>query len=116
MRLDCPPEVRIIRLPCTGRIDTIHLLKAFEWGIDGLYVAGCLEGECHFLTGNLQAKRRVEYVRGVLKALGINPERLQMYNLSAAMGSRFVEIAKEMTERVRQLGPSPVRTGKGREV
>jgi len=91
-------------------------MRAFEKGADGVFVAGCLEGECHFLVGNLQAKRRVNYVKGILKAIGINPERLQMYNLSAAMGSRFSEITWEMTQRVRELGPSPVKTGRGREV
>jgi coenzyme F420-reducing hydrogenase delta subunit len=115
MRLDCPTNVKIVRVPCTGRVDDVHLLKAFEQGMDGVYVAGCLEGECHFLRGNLRAKKRVGHVKRILTALGINPERLQMYNLSAAMGSRFVEIAREMTEKVRALGPSPVTTGKGRE-
>ncbi len=93
----------------------MHLMKAFEEGMDGVYVAGCLEGECHFLRGNLRAKKRVGHVKGILTALGINPERLQMYNLSAAMGGRFVEIAQEMTERIKALGPSPVNTGQGRE-
>jgi len=93
----------------------VHLMKAFEEGMDGVYVAGCLEGECHFLRGNLRAKKRVGHVKGILTALGINPERLQMYNLSAAMGGRFVEIAQEMTERIKALGPSPVNTGQGRE-
>jgi len=116
MRLECPPNVKIVRLPCTGRVDTVHLIKAFEEGMDGVYVAGCLEGECHFLVGNLQAKKRVQYVREVLKSIGINPERLRMYNLSAAMGGRFAEIAREMTEHIRQLGPNPVKTGRGREV
>lgn len=115
MRRSYPTNVKIIRVPCTGRVDDVHLLKAFEQGMDGVYVAGCLEGECHFLRGNLRAKKRVGHVKRILTALGINPERLQMYNLSAAMGSRFVEIAREMTEKVRALGPSPVTTGKGRE-
>jgi F420-non-reducing hydrogenase iron-sulfur subunit len=83
--------------------------------VDGIYVAGCLEGECHFLRGNLRAKKRVGHVKRILAALGINPERIQMYNLSAAMGGRFVEIAQEMTERIRALGQSPVKTGKGKE-
>lgn len=93
----------------------MHLLKAFEEGMDGVFVAGCLEGECHYLRGNLRAKKRVGHVKGILTALGINPERLQMYNLSAAMGGRFVEIAQEMTEKVTALGPSPVNTGQGKE-
>lgn len=114
--MDCPSNVKIIRVPCTGRVDDVHLIKSFEEGMDGVYVAGCLEGECHFLRGNLRAKKRVEHVKKVLASLGINPERLHMYNLSAAMGSRFVEIAWEMTERVRALGPSPVKTGTGKEL
>jgi len=116
MRLECSPYVRLIRVPCSGRVDSLYLIKAFEKGADGVFVAGCLEGECHFLVGNLQAKRRVQYVRKVLQAMGINPERLQMYNLSAAMGSRFSEITWEMTEKVKALGPSPVKLGKGKEV
>jgi len=115
MRRSYPANVKLIRVPCTGRVDDVHLLRAFEEGMDGVYVAGCLEGECHFLRGNLRAKKRVEHVKGILIALGINPERLQMYNLSAAMGGRFVEIAQEMTEKVRALGPTPVKTGEGRE-
>jgi F420-non-reducing hydrogenase iron-sulfur subunit len=115
MRRSYPANVKLIRIPCTGRVDDVHLMKAFEQGMDGVYVAGCLEGECHYLRGNLRAKKRVGHVKGILAALGINPERLQMYNLSAAMGGRFVQIAQEMTERVRALGPSPVTTGKGRE-
>jgi coenzyme F420-reducing hydrogenase delta subunit len=115
MRRSYPTNVKIIRVPCTGRVDDVHLLKAFEQGVDGIYVAGCLEGECHFLRGNLRAKKRVGHVKRILAALGINPERIQMYNLSAAMGGRFVEIAQEMTERIRALGPSPVKTGKGKE-
>jgi coenzyme F420-reducing hydrogenase delta subunit len=115
MRKSYPANVKLIRVPCTGRVDDVHLLRAFEQGMDGVYVAGCLEGECHFLRGNLRAKKRVGHVKRILTALGINPERIQMYNLSAAMGGRFVEIAQEMTERIRALGPSPVKTGKGRE-
>jgi coenzyme F420-reducing hydrogenase delta subunit len=115
MRRSYPANVKLIRVPCTGRVDDVHLLKAFEQGMDGVYVAGCLEGECHFLRGNLRAKKRVGHVKRILVALGINPERIQMYNLSAAMGGRFVEIAQEMTERVRALGPSPVKTGTGKE-
>jgi F420-non-reducing hydrogenase iron-sulfur subunit len=115
MRKSYPANVKLIRVPCTGRVDDVHLMRAFEEGMDGVYVAGCLEGECHFLRGNLRAKKRVGHVKGILTALGINPERLQMYNLSAAMGGRFVEIAQEMTERIKALGPSPVNTGEGRE-
>ena len=67
MRLSYPSNVKIIQLPCSGRVDILHLLKAFEDGADGVYVAGCLEGECHFLTGNLKAKKKVQYVKEVLE-------------------------------------------------
>jgi coenzyme F420-reducing hydrogenase delta subunit len=68
-----------------------------------------VEGECHFLEGNLRARKRVNYVKKTLSDLGIEPERIEMFNLSSAMGPRFAEIAKEMTERAKTLGPSPVR-------
>lgn len=109
LRLQYPSNVRIIRLPCTGKVDIIHLLRAFEKGADGVIVAGCLEGNCHFQKGNLYAKKRVQYTKKILDELGINGERLEMYNLSSAMGPRFAEIAKDMTEKIKQLGPSPVK-------
>jgi coenzyme F420-reducing hydrogenase delta subunit len=112
MRLSYPSNVKIINVPCTGRVDILHLLKAIEDGADGVYVAGCLEGDCHYLTGNLKAKKRVAYVKKLLVDLGLEPERIEMYNLSAAQGTRFAEIAREFTARIRDLGPSPVRTGK----
>jgi F420-non-reducing hydrogenase iron-sulfur subunit len=108
MRLSYPSSVKVIQVPCTGRVDIIHLLKAIEDGADGVYVAGCLEGECHFLTGNLKAKKRVQYVKKVLKEIGMEPERVEMYNLSAGEGPRFAEIAREMADRIKKLGPSPV--------
>ncbi len=109
MRLTYPANVKIIQVPCTGRVDMSHLLKAIENGADGVYVAGCLEGECHFLEGNLKARKRVAAVRKLLAEAGIEPERVQMFNLSSAMGPRFAEIATDMTETIRRLGPSPVR-------
>lgn len=108
MRLSYPSNIKVVQVPCTGRVDIIHLLKAIEDGADGVYVAGCLEGECHFLTGNLKAKKRVRYVKKVLEELGIEPERVEMFNLSAGEGPRFAEIAREMERRIKELGPSPV--------
>ena len=106
-----PSNVKIINVPCTGRVDILHLLKAVEDGADGVYVAGCLEGDCHYISGNLKAKKRVAYVKKVLESVGLEPERVEMYNMSAAQGTRFAEIAREFTERIRELGPSPVGTG-----
>ena len=104
MRLQYSPNVRIIRLPCTGKVDAIVLMKAFEEGADGVFVAGCLEGQCHYLEGNLRAKKSVAYVKKLLGETGIEPQRVEMYNLSSAMGARFAEIVEEMTERIKELG------------
>jgi coenzyme F420-reducing hydrogenase delta subunit len=108
MRLNYPTNVKIVKVPCTGRVDTILILKAFESGVDGVYLAGCLEGECHFLRGNLRAKKRVQYVKTLLEEVGLGGGRVEMYNMSAAQGQRFAEVAREMTEKIRGLGPSPV--------
>jgi coenzyme F420-reducing hydrogenase delta subunit len=109
MRLNYPTFIKIIKVPCTGRVDVLTLLKAFESGVDGVYVAGCMEGECHFLKGNIRARKRVNYAKTLLKEVGIEPERLEMYNLSAAQGQRFAAIANEMADRIRALGPSPIK-------
>jgi coenzyme F420-reducing hydrogenase delta subunit len=93
-------------------VDIIHLLRAVEDGADAVFVAGCLVGECHYLTGNLKARKRVNYVKKTLEELGIEPERVEMFNLSSGQGSRFAEIVREMVERVKALGPSPIRTKK----
>ena len=108
MRISYPTSVKIIQVPCTGRVDILHLLKAIEDGADGVYVAGCLEGECHFTDGNLKAKRKVQYVKKTLEEIGIEPGRVEMFNLSAGEGPRFAEIAIEMVERIKELGPSQV--------
>jgi coenzyme F420-reducing hydrogenase delta subunit len=108
MRLQYPPDIKIVLMPCTGRVDIIHLLKAFEGGADVVFVAGCLEGECHYLAGNLRAKKRVNKVKKDFTAMGLEPERLEMFNLSSSEGPKFAAIAKEMTERAYKLGPSPV--------
>lgn len=109
MRLTYPGNIKVIQVPCTGRVDVLHLLKSLEDGADGVYVAGCLEGECHFLTGNLRVKKRVAYVKSILEKIGLEPERVEMFNLSSAMGPRFAEIAAEMTAKIRRLGPNPLK-------
>lgn len=109
MRLQYPGNVRVLRLPCTGKLEVDYLLAAFERGVDAVMVAGCLEGGCHFLEGNLRARRRVERAKQLLTEIGLEPERLEMFNLSSAEGTRWAEIVGQMTERVRRLGPSPLR-------
>jgi F420-non-reducing hydrogenase iron-sulfur subunit len=105
MRLQYPPNIRIIRTPCTGRLEVEYFLKAFENGADGVLVAGCEEGGCHFKEGNLIAKRRVNYTCDILSESGIEKERLRMVNIGAADARPFVEIIQDMVETVRKLGP-----------
>ena len=109
LRLQYPPELRIIQVPCTGRLDMVEVLHAFEEGADGVATLGCLPGDCHFLQGNLRARRRVERVQALLAEAGLEAERLEMFNLSSAMGGKFAEYATQMAERIRRLGPSPLR-------
>jgi F420-non-reducing hydrogenase iron-sulfur subunit len=109
MRLQYPSNVRVLRLPCTGKLEVNYLLTAFEHGVDGVIVAGCLEGGCHFLEGNLRARKRVERAKKLLAEVGLEPERLEMFNLSSAEGPRFAEIVTIMAERLRGLGKSPLR-------
>ena len=105
LRLRYSPHVRIVKLPCTGKTDPLFILRTFEKGADGVFIAGCLEGSCHFVNGNIKARKRGGYTKKLLEDAGVNPERLEMYNLSSSMGRRFAEICDEMTEKVRSLGP-----------
>lgn len=110
-RLRYPTSLKIVELPCTGRADVLHLLRTFEDGADGVLVAGCLPGTCHYLKGNLHARQRVDYVRRLLADIGIESERLRMVNVSAAMGARFAELATELVEAVQKFGPNPAANG-----
>jgi coenzyme F420-reducing hydrogenase delta subunit len=109
LRRSYPPNVKIIRVPCSGKVDVLHLMQAFERGADGVYVAGCLEGDCHFKNGNAKAARRVAYMKRLLQEIGIEPERIEMIMMSAGMGERFAATAEQFTEKIRRLGPNPVR-------
>ena len=108
-RMQYPANVRIVHVPCTGKVEVEHLLAALERGIDGVLVAGCLEGGCHFVEGNLRAKRRLEAARQTLDEIGLGRERLRMVNLSASEAPTFVARIQEMVETVRSLGPNPLR-------
>jgi F420-non-reducing hydrogenase iron-sulfur subunit len=112
MRLQYPDTIRVIRVPCTGKVDILHLLRAFEKGADGAYVVGCMEGDCRFNQGNLRARKRVEQTQVILEAIGIGGERVQMYNLSSGEGTKFAEYASEMTERIQKLGPNPLKSAR----
>jgi coenzyme F420-reducing hydrogenase delta subunit len=111
-RLSYPTSLKIVELPCTGRVDMLHMLRTLEDGADGVLVAGCLPGTCHYIKGNLHARQRVDYVRGLLADIGLGEERLRMVNVSAAMGGRFAELATEFVETVQKLGPNPAAGGR----
>ena len=109
-----PANINIVRVPCSGKVDVIHILRALEKGADGACVIGCLEGECHFNTGNLMAKRRVEQAQKILDTIGIGGERAKMFNLSSSEGPRFAQYATEFTALIKELGPNPLKLAKNK--
>ena len=109
LRLQYPDSVKVVKLPCTGKLDVLLVLEAFERGADGVMVAGCMEGDCHYQQGNFNAKRRVRYVQTLLQQIGLEPERVRMFNMSSAMGKRWAEAVTEMDAQIGALGPSPLR-------
>src|SRR3972149_9494293 len=109
LRMQYPASVRVVKLPCTGKLDVQLVLDAFEHGADGVMVAGCLEGDCHYQQGDLNARRRVNYVKTLLKGIGLEPDRVRMFNMSSAMGRQWAEAVTEMDDQVRKIGPNPLR-------
>lgn len=105
MRLQYSPNVRIVKVPCTGRVDVIFLLQALEQGADGVFVSGCLLGDCHYMTGNYRATKRMAYTKELLQQIGVNPDRVELYYNSSAMGPQFAQCCRDFTERIRALGP-----------
>ena len=104
-----PANVKITRLPCTGKTDIRYILEAFESGADGVYIVGCSLGNCHHVRGNENAYRRVRYTKQLLDQIGLGGERLDMFFVSGSMGATFADIARQMTERIRALGPNPLK-------
>lgn len=111
MRMDYPANVKIIKLPCTGKLDSIHVMRALQKGADGVLVAGCLDGDCHFKNGNVRAEKKVGYLQGLLDEIGIDGRRVKMIKVSAGQGAQFAQLASEFTEKIRGLGPNPIKEG-----
>ena len=107
-RIQYPPNIRIIRVMCSGRVSELLVLKALSLGADGVLVAGCHPGECHYMKGNLSARRRIVGIKPFLEAIGINPERLRLEWISASEGPKFAETVKSFTQTIKELGPSPL--------
>src|SRR6266568_4845212 len=104
-RLQYPANVRVLKFPCTGRIDPVFILRAFQKGADGVLVSGCHPGDCHYMAGNLHARRRFAAFRALIEFVGVDLDRLQFSWVSAAEGGKWVEVVTELTDRVRAMGP-----------
>ncbi len=112
LRIPYPPNVKLVKLPCTGKTDPRYILQAFEDGADGVYVVACPIGNCHHVHGNEWARARVRRTKELLDQIGLGGERLEIFFMSGGQGQAFAEAAQEMTGRVRRLGPNPLRQGK----
>jgi len=108
-RFQYPPTIRVIRVMCSGRVDPVFILRAFENGADGVLVCGCHINDCHYISGNLKAEKRVEKTRHLLKSIGISPDRLRLEWVSAAEGAKFAGVVKDFTESLEKLGPLKVK-------
>jgi F420-non-reducing hydrogenase iron-sulfur subunit len=109
LRISYPSNIKLIRLPCTGKVDPRYLLKAFEEGADGVYVVACPVGNCHHVKGNERGFERVKRTKTLLDAIGLGSERLDMFFMSGGQGRAFADAANEMTDRIRKLGPNPLK-------
>ena len=104
-RLQYPPNIRVVRVPCSGRVNPFYLLKALQTGWDGVLVSGCHPGDCHYLAGNLVARRRFAILKDIVEFMGIPPGRLNFSWVSAAEGEKFSKVVKTVVEKVKKLGP-----------
>ena len=106
-KLGFPENVKLNRVPCTGKLQVVTLLKAFEDGADGVYVVGCPTDTCHNVKGSRRAAKRVEAVKNAMSELGVEAERVEMFHLQRGLHPEFVSAAREMNERIKKMGPSP---------
>jgi len=105
-RLQYPPNFRVIRIPCTGRMSPKFIMQAFRQGADGIWVSGCHPGDCHYIAGNMYARRRFTILKNLLEYVGIEPGRLHFSWISSAEATKFQQTAIEVIESVRALGPA----------
>ncbi|HPD50915.1 MAG: hydrogenase iron-sulfur subunit [Methanoculleus sp.] len=107
-RIQYPPDIRAIRVMCTGRIDPLFILKAFQDGADGVLVSGCHFGDCHYLEGNYKAAKRMFLLKTVLKNIGFEDKRLRMTFVSASEGAKWATVIEDVVKTIKDLGPSPL--------
>ena len=111
-RILYPPNIRIVRVMCSGRVDPSFILEALKDGADGVLVAGChLPSDCHYISGNFKALRRIKLLKRVLEQFGIEPERVRLEWISASEGDKFATVVKEMVDQIKKLGPNPLKGG-----
>lgn len=108
-RFQYPPNIRVIRVMCSAKVDPLYVMKALLNGIDGVLIAGCHPGECHYVRGNYYARRRAIMLRKLLEVIGLEPERLRLEWVSASEGTIFAEVVKDFTQAIRSLGPNPLK-------
>lgn len=108
-RIQYPPNLRIIRVMCSGRVDPAFIFEAFISGADGVLIAGCHPGDCHYIAGNYKAQRRGILLKKLLEQFGLEPQRLRIEFVSASEGAKFAAVVKEMVENIKKLGPSPLK-------
>jgi F420-non-reducing hydrogenase iron-sulfur subunit len=108
-RIQYPPNIRIIRMMCSGSLDPTYVLKVLLEGADGVLIGGCHPGECHYISGNLKARRRVAILKSVLQDAGLEPQRVWLRWISASEGAYFAETVQEMVDHIRALGPNPLK-------
>jgi len=104
-RIQYPPNIKMIRVMCSGRVDPTFILKAFALGVDGVFIGGCHPGDCHYIAGNYKAIGRVELTKRLLCEFGIEPERLRLEWVSASEGARFAQLVADFTNTIKELGP-----------
>jgi len=105
-RIQYPPNIRVLRVPCSGRVDPMFILKSLQNGFDGVLVSGCHPGDCHYLSGNYNARRKFAVLKPLLEYIGIEPERVQFSWVSAGEGERFAEVVTKVTNEIRKVGPA----------
>ena len=105
-RMQYPPSIRVVRVPCSGRVDPLFIMKSLQSGFDGVLISGCHPGDCHYISGNYVARRKFAVLKPLLEFIGLEPNRVQFSWISAGEGDRFAKVVTKITEDVRELGPA----------
>jgi F420-non-reducing hydrogenase iron-sulfur subunit len=108
-RIQYPPNIRMVRLMCSGSVDPLYVLKSLLEGVDGVLIGGCHPGDCHYTSGNYKARRRIAVLKSILRQIGLEDERVVLRWISASEGKRFADTVTEMVGKLKELGPNPLR-------